>query len=813
MKLVIVESPAKCGKIAGFLGSNYKVIASMGHIRSLEESLDAVGIDRDFEPRMAFLKEKSKAIGAIKAAAADAEEVILAADDDREGEAIAYSIAVLLKLSPKTTKRAVFHEITRTAVTKAVAEPRLLDMNKVLAQQARSQLDMMIGFTISPLLWRHVARGLSAGRCQTPALRFVIDREREIADHATSTSWKVTGKWASADAGALDAHLVDELEDEESVTNYLEQLRDTSGAIVQSLTVRPWSEAPPQPLITSTLQQVASSLYKSAPKNTMRVAQRLYEAGHITYMRTDKAVLGEEAVAEAQAMVRDTYGAEYVGTVASAAPKKKRAAAGAGGPEEPKAQEAHEAIRPTHFEAATLAGAEWTPLDIKIYKLIHTRALQSVMAPVRGEAAQVRFLTADDEAGDLPWSANMRITTFAGWRRVTEQTTADDDASEEEAAAAGATTAQWQQFTSLKVGDELEWTSLQAEPHMSKAAPRYTEATLVRALEQRGIGRPSTFAALLGAIEEKGYVEKKNIEGQKVQLNKLSLAQGQWPPTVTRFQRILNAERDRLVPTALGYQVMEFALAHFDDLFAYEFTAAMESRLDKVADGTESYKSVLQDTWNKYKDRYTRLSAASASAAGGPAGGREFVGGVKAIMTRKGPMLLKENGEGAKATFYPWPQVGGRPVPLEALTEAQVATSVSAQAVKATGIHIGDFEGQPMYKRTGKFGDYVVCGEKHVKFAPNDTVESLAAKFASQAQGAAAAGPEPVKVGPFTFKTGPYGPYMYKTDLKTKKFVNVPPSIKPASLTVREADEIYKRGLEAKEKAKASQAAWKKGNK
>lgn len=810
MKLVIVESPAKCGKIAGFLGPGYKVIASMGHIRSLEEALDAVGIDRDFEPRMAFLKEKSKAIGAIKAAAAGVDEVILAADDDREGEAIAYSIAVLLKLPSATTKRAVFHEITKGAVTKAIAEPRLLDMNKVYAQQARSQLDMMIGFTISPLLWRHVARGLSAGRCQTPALRFVIEREREIASHATSTSWKVSGKWRSTTGITFDGHLVDELEDEESVTNYLENLRDEHTATVQSLTVRPWSEAPPQPLITSTLQQVASSLFKSAPKNTMRVAQRLYEAGHITYMRTDKAVLGEEAVAEAQAMVRDTYGPEYVGGTAAGAGgpskgKKKGAAA------EPKAQEAHEAIRPTHFEATTLAGSEWTPLDIKIYKLIHTRALQSVMAPVRGEAAQARFVTADDEDGDLPWSANMRITTFAGWRRVNEQTTADDDASEEETTAS---TAQWDQFTSLKVGDEVSWTSLQAEPHMSKAAPRYTEATLVRALEQRGIGRPSTFAALLGAIEEKGYVEKKNIEGEKVQLNKLSLTHGQWPPTVTRFQRLLNAERDRLVPTPLGYQVMEFALAHFDDLFAYEFTAAMEERLDKIADGAESYKAVLHDTWNKFKDRYTRLNGVPAAAgAGGAAGpqGREFAGGIKAIITRKGPMLIKENGEGAKATFYTWPQVGGHPVPFEALTEAQVAAAVAA-ASAPSGDHVGDYEGKPMYKRKGKFGEYVTCGDLHVNWAPNDTPETLASKFAAKASGGGAGPSTATVIGPFTFKTGPYGLYMYKTDLKTRKFVTVPPTIKPAGLTVREADEIYRRGLEAKKSAAERSAAWKKSS-
>lgn len=761
MKLVIVESPAKCSKIAGFLGAGYKVIASMGHIRTLEEQLEAVGIDRDFEPRMRFMtKEKGKAIAAIKEAAAQAEEVILAADDDREGEAIAYSIAVLLRLDPRTTKRAVFHEITRPAVTAAVANPRLLDMNKVNAQMARAQLDMMVGFTISPLLWKHVERGLSAGRCQTPALRFVCDREDQIAAHTTSSSWGLEGSWITGTKATIQAHMIDELEDEESATNYLEQVADT--ATVTDVTIRPWSEGAPLPLITSSLQQVASSLYRSAPKNTMRIAQRLYEAGHITYMRTDKAVLGEEAQAEARALVISQFGPDYVASPA-ATPKSKSS--------QQQAQEAHEAIRPTHFDVATLVGQEWTPLDIKIYQLIRIRALQSVMSPVRGQAVQVRFQTADDEAADFLWSANARITTFQGWRLPSATSVADDDEEEE----AGSDQATWNTLTSLSEGSELRWTEMRAVPKLTKAPPRYTEATLVAALERRGIGRPSTFAALLAAIEEKGYVEKKNIEGTKVSLHTLSRRPGQWPPTRTPVQRSIGGERDRLVPTELGRRALKFAVEHFDDLFGYEFTAAMESRLDAVAEGRETCKAVLQDTWTSYKERYETLSAAPTATRQQ----RDFGGGLKAIMTRKGPMLLREQDK-AKAEFFPWPEGAT----IETITEEMARAAAVVNS-------LGTYDGQPMIRRDGKFGPYVVAGTLNVPWTATDTEETLRAKFAAKA---ATAG---TTVGPYTFKVGQYGPYMYKTALQTKKFVNVPAAINPSKLTVREADELYKAGLAA----------------
>lgn len=792
-KLVIVESPAKCSKIASFLGSDYKVIASMGHIRALDETLDSIGIDRDFEPRFVFMKEKVKAIAALKDAAAGVSEVYLAADDDREGEAIAYSVALLLKLPLKTTKRAIFHEITKEAVCRAVAEPRTLDMNRVYAQQARAMLDMMIGFTISPLLWKHVARGLSAGRCQTPALRFVVEREDEVAAHTAETSWIVKGMWATS-KGPIAATLTEELADEESASNYLEnKSTDIESAITGSAT-RPWTENPPLPLITSTLQQAASSMFHSNPKNTMKVAQRLYEAGHITYMRTDKAILCAEAIQQAQELVTIKYGAPYCAAVAATAtepkkPAKKKAAAAA----EPKAQEAHEAIRPTHFEVDVLAGDEWTPLDRNIYKLIRNRALQSVMSPAKGETVTIKFASVSDQEDGLEWSATGRRTTFEGWKIIGSVQPSDDTESDAEDSKDTFTI-----LTSLKVGTKVSWTNMETQPHITKATPRYTEATLVKALEERGIGRPSTFASLLDAIIEKKYVEKRNIEGTKITLNKYSITPGA-QISKSNFQRNQGAEKDRLVPTELGRQMLAFALKHFQDLFDFGFTATLETRLDHVADGSEEWKNLLKDTWASYGGRVATLSKITGEAAAGSSTMvKDLGGGLKAQVTKNGPLLIQEAAaEGQKAKFHGWPSGVTFTDMTAEVARAHIATQAAAIPT------IGTYEGQSITKHKGQYGIYVKWRDLNISIKSDEElnedaiIEKIKAKQSSTATTEAKA----VTVGPFTFKTGPYGPYMYKTELKTKKFVSVPPSIDATKLTVREADEIYKRGLEAKAEA------------
>ena len=359
MRLIIVESPAKCSKIQGFLGLGNKVIASMGHIRSLVQDIDAIGIDRGFEPKYEFMKEKAKAIAELKAAAKGAETIVLCADDDREGEAIAYSIAVLLKLNVKTNPRAAFREITRNAVLDAVNSPRTIDMNRVNSQQARAMLDMMVGFTISPLLWKHVGPALSAGRCQTPALRLVCERETGIDKFQSESSWGISGMWQQGTTGAAwPATMTDALGDEESAMNYLDNHKDVPGATVTKAFTKPWLQSAPQALMTSTLQQQASNLYHCNPKRTMQIAQKLYEAGHITYMRTDQATMSEEAVEQAKKVIESKWGKPYLAVV-TGKPKKDTSSAPVA------VQEAHEAIRPTHFEMSQLSEGkeDWGTLN------------------------------------------------------------------------------------------------------------------------------------------------------------------------------------------------------------------------------------------------------------------------------------------------------------------------------------------------------------------------------------------------------------------------------------------------------------------
>ncbi len=785
--LVIVESPAKCKKIEGFLGSGWRVIATMGHIRALEESIDAVGIDKDFEPSYHFMKEKAKAITQLKEAAKKADTIYLASDDDREGEAISYSVAMLLGLNPQTTPRAVFHEITAKAVKAAVANPRQIDMNRVNAQQARSMLDLMVGFTVSPILWNYVGPGLSAGRCQTPALRLLCDREQEIQKFSSSTVWKIKGFWEGSSPFQFEANLKDELEDQESALNYLENIHsDPNGTILNAVT-KVWTESPPKPLITSTLQQEASALFASNPKKTMMIAQKLYEAGHITYMRTDHPILSEEAVKEASEFVVKFCGDAYIPQNKTDAPKKKKKEETPGG-----AQEAHEAIRPTHFDLQELPSNEdWDSLDHRIYKLIWNRAVQSVMVSAKGDERVITFV-ADGDPGEFPWEAKWRRTTFQGWRKIGTATAQLDETEAQELA--DSVTAIWIQAIALKEGSKLKWKNVETFPHISRPPTRFNEATLVRELEKKGIGRPSTYASLVSTLFEKKYAEKKDKPAQQLKLKQFKLQTvGQWPPIEETVTKSVGAEKDKMIPTPLGLSCLQFCVKEFPQLFAYDFTSLMESRLDKVAQGEEMWKQLCRDTWNSYKDHLHELKrkGPTKGATGNPKV-REFDNGVKAVLGKRGPLLLKEDpaGQKDKTVFYGWPE--GKA--FGELTQEEVTAFLTMkQQPVATGTW-GTFEDQPIVEKKGPFGTYFECGDLRVPSGPGETVESLQAKF-QQKRGSISH-----SLGAFEIRQGPYGLYMYKKTAGGKKpaFVGLPEGLDPKSLTVEAAERIYKTGLEQK---------------
>jgi len=792
VNLVIVESPAKCSKIQGFLGPGWIVQATYGHIRALQEDLDAIGLDRDFEPKYTFLKEKAKSISNLKEAAKKADTIYLASDDDREGEAIAFSVAVLLGLNVATTPRAVFHEITATAVREAVANPRRIDMNRVNAQQARSVLDMMVGFTISPLLWSYVGPALSAGRCQTPALRLLCEREEQITKFSAETVWRLKGDWQTQSHGfGFPGVLKDELEDKESAINYLENIHEETTATVFTAETKAWTECGPKPLITSTLQQEASALYSCPPKKTMIIAQRLYEQGHITYMRTDHATLSEEARGDAEGMVTKLYGDTYVNKLEKKVSKAK---------DGPKAQEAHEAIRPTHFDIVMLPCDEkWDDTERKIYRLIWARAVQSVMSACKGDERVATFL-ADGDPGEFPWESKWRRTTFPGWRRVGLSTVQLDET--EVQAEADAVQAIWIQAISLRQGDKLAWKSLEAAPVTSKPLPRYNEATLVRELEKKGIGRPSTYASLVGTLLEKKYSEKKDTPATPTTVVTYILnTLGQWPPKETKVTKQMGAEKDKMIPTPLGHTLLKFCLQEFKELFAYDFTAHMETRLDKVAQGEEQWKQVCRDTWNSYKTQYAELKTTKKGSKGAELKAqrvadsasklKEFSEGIKAVVGRKGPIVLKEDpsGDKEKTKFYGWPEG----VDFQTITEEQVLQFIQSIDNPAPSSW-GTYNGTPIVMKNGPHGHYAQAGSLNVKVLNGDTAEMIQQRFEEKSKASLHS------LGDFEFRQGQYGPFMYKKAAAGKKpqFVSLPEGLDPKSLTLEAAERIYTNGLQQK---------------
>lgn len=802
MNLVIVESPAKCQKIQGFLGQGWKVIASMGHIRELEQDLDAIGLDRDFEPKYQYIQNVSKtnALKQMKGYRKDCTEVYLAADDDREGEAIAYAVCQYLKLDPEKTPRAVFHEITEKAVKHAVNNPRRIDMNRVNAQQARAMLDMMIGFTISPLLWRYVGPSLSAGRCQTPALRLIVERENEIQNFRPTSSWKLQGNWQHPNIN-FKAEMTDELEDEESAMNYLENIHQIETGKITEKNIRDWSESAPLPLITSTLQQQASALYHINPKQTMSIAQRLYEAGHITYMRTDKAVISEEAKSEAKKWITEKYGEEYVSMEQPIEePQTKKSTTGKKSKkmEESNAQEAHEAIRPTHMEVRDIQG-EWSSYDRKIYKLIWQRAIQSVMSPARGEICKIKLKLEEDE---FTWQTQWKRTTFEGWKIIGKVAEIDENESENESDTKDTI---WDKATALNIGDEVSWKEINAEPKETKAMPRFTEATLVRELEKYSIGRPSTFASLITALQRDGkeYAKITDIPAKEVKIKEYTLKPNQWPASAKELKKKMGAEKSKLVPTDLGRSVLKYAMDNFNDLFEYNFTGQMEKRLDKIAEGNEFWKQVLRDMWGSYKDRYQTMIKApntiktkEGSEESNPRV-KEFQGGLKAVISKKGPLLLIEGLKKEDTEFLGWP----KGVEFQNMTEELALKFKEENQKKKAGHTMGEWNGLPIVKKTGKFGDYLQCGEVSIPFKSDETLEQTIERFNKKAS------PEQSnlikKFKEYEIKNGQYGPYIIKTSLKKIQFVSMPKDINATELSEKDVEALYKAGLEKKKNAKA----------
>ncbi|MCK5460922.1 type I DNA topoisomerase [Candidatus Gracilibacteria bacterium] len=559
--LVIVESPAKAKTIEKFLGKDFIVKSSYGHIRDLPKKKMGVDIENNFEPTYEISPDKKKTVAELKKVA-KGKEVWLAADEDREGEAIAWHVCEALKLDPRKTKRIVFHEITKPAIVKSIEMPRTVNMDLVDAQQARRILDRLVGYELSPVLWKKIQAGLSAGRVQSVAVRLIVEREREIEAFNAHSVFKVTAEFDLGNGKVLKAELSQTFKTQEEAKGFLEKCKEADFT-VESLEIKPGKKSPAAPFTTSTLQQEASRKLGFSVKQTMMVAQRLYEAGKITYMRTDSLNLSDQAIAQAAVEIEKNYGKQYLEVR-----KYKTKSANA--------QEAHEAIRPTDFACSEVVKGERN--EIRLYDLIWKRTIASQMAQAKIEktVATISVSTTEEKLVALG-----EVLKFDGFLKVYLEGTDDEENAEEK-----------NMLPPLKEGQDLVLAYMMAKQNFSRPKARYTEASLVKKMEEMGIGRPSTYAPTISTIQDRKYIEKKGLDSQQRAVQILTLRKGDI--SEEEKQENFGAEKNKLFPTEIGKIVTDFLVKHFTSVLDYGFTAKAEEEFDKIAEGKTKWNKMIQ---------------------------------------------------------------------------------------------------------------------------------------------------------------------------------------------------------------------------
>lgn len=611
---MIVESPAKAKTIEKFLGKDFVVKSCYGHIRDLEKSKFSVDVEKDFMPKYVIPADKKQVVKELKKLAGEAEEVWLATDEDREGEAISWHLCEVLGIDPLTAKRIVFHEITKSAIQKAVKEPRNIDLNLVNAQQARRVLDRIVGFELSPLLWKKVSlsRSLSAGRVQSVAVRVLAEREEEINNFESVSSYKVAALLdidKDGKTSSLKAELASKLDDEAAAKAFID---GCVGAVfsVDNVSVKPGKRTPSAPFTTSTLQQEASSKLGYSVSRTMLIAQKLYEEGHITYMRTDSVNLSETAIDAAAKEIESSYGKEYV--------QSRRFKTKSGS-----AQEAHEAIRPTFMENHT-AGASSD--EQKLYKLIWRRTLASQMADAKLEKTTV---TIDISTRKEQLQAKGEVILFDGFLKLYTESVSEDEDAEESGI-----------IPPLQSGDELSLREMLATERFSKHPPRYTEASLVKKLEELGIGRPSTYAPTISTIQKRGYVEKRDKEGTPREYVQYSLRDKQVEKEI--LTENTGAEKAKLFPTDLGILVNGFLTEHFGQILDYGFTASVEQQFDNISIGEIDWPEMIREFYDPFSKTLKETEENAQRVKGERLLGTDPERGkpIKALMGRYGPMVM-----------------------------------------------------------------------------------------------------------------------------------------------------------------------------
>jgi DNA topoisomerase I len=767
--LVIVESPAKAKTIERFLGSGFVVKSSFGHVRDLSKKGLGVDVESGFEPQYEVADDKQKVIQELKKLAKEAELVWLASDEDREGEAIAWHLAETLNLKPENTRRIVFHEITKPAIDKAIQNPRSIDQHLVKAQQARRVLDRLVGFELSPLLWKKVKPALSAGRVQSVAVRLIVDRETEIRNFETASAFRVTGLFLDkdhADPTNIKAEYQKRFSQEEEATKFLTCCNGASFK-VDAVEKKPAKRSPAPPFTTSTLQQEAARKLGFSVAKTMMVAQQLYESGQITYMRTDSLNLSDLAITKAKGVIENLYGENYIKTR-----KYKTKSKGA--------QEAHEAIRPTYLDKQEAAG---DASQKRLYELIWKRTIASQMSDAQIEKTQINIL---GTCSDTPFIARGEVIVFDGFLKVYIESVDDEQENSVES-----------KLPAVKNGQALQYNSIVAEQRYTQHPPRYSEASLVKKMEELGIGRPSTYSPTISTIQKREYVLKTDKPGQTRTAVEVVLEAGDIVRTEKKEK--YGQEKGKLFPTDLGTLVNRFLEQYFSDIIDYRFTADVEKVFDDIAEGKEPWNKMISTFHQSFHKKIIETNETAQRFRGEKLLGEDPATGKKVFVKigRYGPMA----------------QIGDtdtdEEVKFAGLLKGQSIDEISldeALEIFKFPKEIGEFEGKPMHVAVGRFGPYVKHNNKFFSLTKLDDPQTI-----TEARGIELIEAKRAKDLANIIKTfdekpglivmnGRFGPYISYE----KKNYKIPRTTKPEELTIADCEKLIDAAPATKTKGAAS---------
>lgn len=728
--LVIVESPAKAKTIEKFLGKDFQVESSFGHIADLPSKEIGVDIANDFKPKYEVSADKKALVKKLKDLSKSAEMIWLASDEDREGEAISWHLAEVLKLDASKTKRIVFHEITKTAILKAIENPRTIDYNLVNAQQARRVLDRLVGYELSPVLWKKVKSGLSAGRVQSVSVRLIVERERDIQNFTTVASYAISAEFTNSAGKTVKAKLPKNFSTLQEAEDFLNKNIGAAFSVAD-LDVKPGKKSPAAPFTTSTLQQEAARKLYMPVGITMQVAQRLYEAGLITYMRTDSVNLSQDALNAIQAEVTSSFGTQY-SKVRNFATKSKGA------------QEAHEAIRPTDMARSSV---DLDRDQSRLYELIWKRTIASQMSDAELERTQVKINT---NKHNETFVANGEVIKFDGFLKVYLEGNDDEDEEQEG------------MLPALKVGETLHNISIVARERFSQPPARYTEASLVKKLEELGIGRPSTYAPTISTIINRNYVEKGSFEGKERKYNQLVLKNSEIKKDI--LTENVGSDKGKLVPTDIGTIVNDFLVANFDTILDYNFTAKVEQDFDAIAEGNVDWTNMMQQFYSQFHPIVTNVEATAERETGERILGKDPKTG-KQVSVRLGK-------------FGPMAQIGDADD-----TEKQFASLRAEQNISTISLEdalnlfllpktLGEYQGEIIEVNNGRFGPYVKFGSQFISLPKGEDPLDVTLERAKEIIGEKAKADAPIGTFqglPVQKGVGRFGPFLKWNNL----YINV----------------------------------------